>query len=290
IYYGTKDIIQTLDSKIVAGRAFRDGDHGVGPATDPANVTVISKSVADALFPGEEAIGKTMEYVSATGQVIGEPVTVIGVIEYFYNPFGHPGSDPMPHEVRAMFLPARAGSYANGLRYLVRTEPGAMASVIAETEKRLMGINSGRVFEFTTTPEKKQGWFSGSAIMVTTLTCIIVALVAVTALGLLGLTSLEVSERTKQIGTRRALGATRGDILGHFLMENWLITTAGLLIGVLGAYGLNLLLVSHVSDVKLDWQLVAAGMVLLWINGLLSTVPPALRATMLSPSIATRSV
>ena len=290
IYYGTRDIVQTLGANVIAGRAFRDGDHGVGPATDPANVTVISKSVADALFPGEPAVGKTLEYVSATGQPVGEPITVVGVIEHFYNPFGHPGSDPMPHEVRAMFLPARVGSYSAGIRYLVRTEPGAMAAAIAETERRLTGINSGRVFEFLTTPEKKQGWFSGSAIMVTTLTCIIVALVAVTALGLLGLTSLEVSERTKQIGTRRALGATRGDILRHFLMENWLITTAGLLLGVIGAYGLNLLLVSHVSDVKLDWQLVVAGMVLLWINGLLSTVPPALRATMLSPSIATRSV
>ena len=60
VYYGTKDLIQTLDSNIVAGRGFREGDHGVGPAPDPANVTVISKTVADALFPGQEAVGKSM--------------------------------------------------------------------------------------------------------------------------------------------------------------------------------------------------------------------------------------
>jgi len=112
----------------------------------------------------------------------------------------------------------------------------------------------------------------------------------VTALGLLGLTSLAVAERTKQIGTRRALGATRGHILRHFLLENWLLTTAGLLLGVAGAYALNFLLVSHVSDVKMQWQLIAAGMVLLWMNGLLSTIPAALRASLVPPSIATRSV
>jgi putative ABC transport system permease protein len=101
---------------------------------------------------------------------------------------------------------------------------------------------------------------------------------------------MSVAERTKQIGTRRALGATRGDILRHFLAENWIATTAGLILGVAGAYGLNLFLLSRVSDVKLPWQLVAAGMLLLWINGLVSTIPPALRATMVPPSTATRSV
>jgi len=189
-----------------------------------------------------------------------------------------------------VFLPARVGSYDGGMAYLIRTEPGATASVIAEVEKRLTAANAGRVLEFQTTPEKKARWFSGSRIVVTTMTCIIVALVAVTALGLLGLTSLSVAERRKQIGTRRALGATRGDILRHFLIENWLVTTAGLALGVAGAYALNLLLVSHVSDVKMQWQLIAGGIVLLWINGLLSTIPPAMRAMRVPPSIATRSV
>jgi putative ABC transport system permease protein len=165
-----------------------------------------------------------------------------------------------------------------------------MSSVITEIEKRLSAAHPGRVFEFLSTPDKKTRWFSSSNIVVTTLSFIIIALVAVTALGLLGLTSLAVAERTKQIGTRRALGATRGDILRYFLAENWILTTAGLALGIIGAYALNFLLVSHVSEVKMQWQLVLGGMVLLWINGLLSTIPPAIRAMSVPPSIATRSV
>ena len=138
--------------------------------------------------------------------------------------------------------------------------------------------------------DKKNRWFADTKIVVTTMTCIIVALVGVTALGLLGLTSLAVAERRKQIGTRRALGATRADIVVHFLIENWLMTTAGLVLGVAGAFALNLFLVTHVSDVKLPLGLVVGGMVLLWVNGLLSTLPAALRATMVPPWIATRSV
>jgi len=189
-----------------------------------------------------------------------------------------------------MFRPGGVASYERGIPYLIRTEPGAMNGVIAEVEKRLAAINPGRTLEFKRTDEKKEHWFAGNKIVVTTMTCIIVALVAVTALGLLGLTSLAVAERTKQIGTRRALGATRAAILNHFLLENWLLTTAGLLLGVFGAYALNFLLVSRVSDVKMDWKLVAGGMVLLWVSGLLSTVPAALRASTVPPSIATRSV
>ena len=291
IYYATKDVTGTLGVRMIDGRGFTAGDHGIGTEPDPANKTVISKALADSLFPGQRAVGQSLQQRSATSEEVGDPTTIIGVFERFYNPYGMPGTGVEPIEERAMFLPARVGSYQSGIRYLIRTAPGTnAASVTADIEKRLTTVNPGRVFEFQTTPEKKQRWFSASNIVVTTLTCIIVALILVTSLGLLGLTSLAVSERTRQIGTRRALGATRGDILRHFLIENWLVTTAGIVIGVAGAYALNFLLVSHVSEVKLQWQIVTAGVALLWINGILSTVPPALRATRISPSIATRSV
>lgn len=288
LYFGTKDLINTLGSKVIEGRNFRDGDHGVGHVIDPANVAIISKSLADMLFPDGHAVGKTIQQ-GQPGDTFEGPITVIGVIEEFYNPFGLP-TNLSPNSNRGVFLPARVGSFGRGMRYLIRVEPGQMKTVMTEVEKRLTAQNAGRIFEFETTADKKARWFSSGKIVVTTMTCIIVALIAVTALGLLGLTSLAVAERKKQIGTRRALGATRADILRYFLIENWILTSAGLALGVVGAYALNFLLVSHVSDVKLGWQLVAGGIVLLWINGLIATIPPAVRAMAVSPSIATRSV
>ena len=67
-------------------------------------------------------------------------------------------------------------------------------------------------------------------------------------------------------------------------------TSAGLAIGIVATYALNFLLVSKVTDVKMPWQLVAIGVAALWVNGLIATLPPALRATRVQPSIATRSV
>jgi putative ABC transport system permease protein len=290
IYWGTKDQMKALGIRITEGRDFADGDHGKGTEQDPIKVTVISRSVAEAAFPNSSAVGKTLVEANDLGEPYGEGYTVIGVFETFFNPFSQNPEQWTGVAERAIFLPARVGGYRYGLRYLIRTEPGTMKSVIAEVEKRLLASHPGRVVEFMPTPEKKAQWFAQSRLTVGVMTGVIFALVFVTALGILGITALSVSERTKQIGTRRALGATRFDILRHFLIENWLITTVGIMIGVVGAYALNFALVSKVTDAKMPWQLVASGMVLLWASGLAATLPPALRATNVPPSIATRSV
>ena len=141
-----------------------------------------------------------------------------------------------------------------------------------------------------TVAETKDNFFSAGKLVITAMTGIIIVLVFITALGIVGITSLAVSERTRQIGTRRALGATRGDILKHFLTENWIVTTAGLIFGVVATYALNYALVSQLTDVKMPWYLVGIGMALLWIIGVIATLPPAFRAASVSPAIATRSV
>ena len=111
-----------------------------------------------------------------------------------------------------------------------------------------------------------------------------------TSLGIVGLTSFSVTERTRQIGTRRALGARRADVLVHFLAENWLLTTLGIVIGVGLAFAVNLGLVSGVEGATLRWPLLGLGVVVLWVAGLLATLAPAVRASRISPAIATRNV
>ena len=289
-YFGTQDLMTTLGGTMAEGRGFEAQDYAMPSQGERVHVVVISKSLADALFPDGHAVGRSIEQAIDATHSIHEPLRVIGVMDRFYNPWGMRG--PQSQESiaeRVMIEPVGVGGYG-GIDYLVRVEPGAMTSFLGEVEKRLLAINPGRVFDFKTMHDKKNEFLADSKIVVTTMTCIIVALVVVTALGLLGLTSLAVAERRKQIGTRRALGATRADIVFHFLVENWLMTTVGLVLGVAGAFGLNILLVSHVSDVKLPLGLVGAGMILLWINGLLSTVPAALKATLVPPWTATRSV
>jgi putative ABC transport system permease protein len=277
IYAATRGIFDAIGVEIIQGRGFLETDTPTDPNTS-TTVTVISRSLAKKLWGDANPIGRVI--TSGDGDT---PRTVIGVIGDFYNPYAWNIGEYV------LFTPGRA--YGPGfMSYLVRVEPGAMASVAGQIEPRLVKVNAGRIFNLQTIPEIKDGFFSGQRLIITSMTAVIVVLVFVTALGILGITSLAVAERTRQIGTRRALGATRGDILKHFLTENWLVTTIGLILGVIATYLLNFALVTNLTDAKLPWYLVGVGMVLLWINGLVATIPPALRAARVAPAIATRSV
>jgi len=278
IYYFSGDLFNTLGNHIVQGRAFVPGDYDYDQQNGTPKSIIISRKLADLLFPKGNALSQQLDSGDGNG------VTVVGIVDPFYNPYGWP-----IHEY-VVFAPSTVGSYNRGTRFLVRVTPGAMQQVTAEIEKQLLRTNHGRVIEVTTINETKERYFTGGRIVVRAMTGVIALLIFVTALGIIGITSLSVAERTKQIGTRRALGATRGDILRHFLLENWMVTTAGLLLGVAATYGLNFLLVTHVSGVKMDWRFVVVGMALLWINGLVATIPPAMRGASVSPAVATRSV
>jgi putative ABC transport system permease protein len=105
-----------------------------------------------------------------------------------------------------------------------------------------------------------------------------------------GLTSFGVGQRRKQIGVRRALGATKGDILSYFLTENLLIGVAGVLIGALLAIGMNLWLVTQFEMARLSISYVLVGVVALLLLGQGAVLAPAMRASRVSPVEATRSV
>ena len=117
----------------------------------------------------------------------------------------------------------------------------------------------------------------------------IVALLVVTALGIVGLASFWVQQRTRQIGVRRALGATRGQILRYFQTENFLLVTAGLVIGMLLAFALNQLLMPRADCRGCRCTTCPPGR---WRCGCSASSPycgPARRAGRVPPAIATRS-
>jgi putative ABC transport system permease protein len=126
--------------------------------------------------------------------------------------------------------------------------------------------------------------------MTITLLVVIGLLVAVTVLGVFGLMTFNVSRRRKQIGTRRALGARRRDVVKHFMLESWIITTAGSVVGVALAVGLSVWLVNTFELPKLDWRYLPVGVLALWVVGQLAAYGPARRAAGIEPATATRSV
>jgi putative ABC transport system permease protein len=214
----------------------------------------------------------------------GDRYQIVGVLDRFYNPYGWP-----IHEY-AIFFANRGRSYEGGATFLVRVEPGQTAAVGRAIEERLARPGEPREVRVRPIAEVRDRYFGPQRIVATAMGGVVVLLVVVTALGIGGLTSFSVAERTRQIGTRRALGATTGAILRYFLLENWLLTAAGLALGVGLAVGLNVLLVSTVAGAKLRAGAVSLSMAALWAVGLGAALAPALRGARTSPAVATRNV
>jgi putative ABC transport system permease protein len=118
---------------------------------------------------------------------------------------------------------------------------------------------------------------------------VIVALLVVTAFGIVGLASFWVQQRTRMIGTRRALGSTRGQILRYFQLENFLLSSAGIALGMLGAFGLSVLLMTSYEMPRLPWVFLPVGALALWALGQLAVLAPARRAAALPPVEALRA-
>ena len=95
--------------------------------------------------------------------------------------------------------------------------------------------------------------------------------------------------RTRQIGIRRALGATKAAIVRYFMLENFLVSTVGIVVGAILAVGLNILMVQQFALTPLAWYVIPLAMLALWIVGQVAVVGPAKRAGNISPAIATRS-
>jgi putative ABC transport system permease protein len=239
---------------------------------------LVSQAFARLAFGDGKALGQLLEDSD------GDLYRIVGVFDAFYNPYGWP-----IHEYAVLFGNWNR-SYEGGTPYLLRAEPGRIAEVARASEERLRALNPGRDVNVRTIAEVKEKYFAGQQLVVRMMAGMAVLLVFVTSLGIVGLTSFSVTERTRQIGTRRALGARKVDIVRHFLVENWLVTTTGLALGAALAFALNMTLVSGVGAAKLDGAMVGAGMLLLWITGLLATLVPALRAARISPALATRNV
>ncbi|MEZ5333427.1 MAG: FtsX-like permease family protein [Thermoanaerobaculia bacterium] len=276
--------LQTLGVEISEGRDFQTSDWDYeededGNAVD--RVVIMSRALADNLFPDGDALGRRIE--NSDRDIFN---TIVGIVDKL------PNSWPDWDEGRewTMLFPGRRPGSERQMRYLVRTEPGAVDAVYEGLEQSILDLNPGRIVTLKTMDEVKRRTFSSHLAVNTMLTALIGLLVLVTSLGIVGLTAFSVAQRRRQIGTRRALGATRGDILRYFLVENWMITGMGLAVGVALAYGLNFLL-THVADApKMPWALIVGGMAMLWVTGILAALVPAWRATQVAPEVATRTI
>jgi putative ABC transport system permease protein len=284
-YFADAAIVDTLGVHIVQGRNLTPAEvESNAPETDIAHVqggVIVSQALARELYPNGDALGKTVEQPDGRGRQ-----TIVGIFDHFYNPYGG-GSEI---DERAVFFPVPSGNLSRGTGFLVRSDPGQADAVARQIEAALLQVNGGRNLRVRTVAEQRRRHHDQDRLLVASLDGVMILLVLVTVLGIVGITSFSVTERRRQIGTRRALGATPSDIVRYFLLENWIVTTLGILLGAGLAYALNYGLVTWVAGSRLDPRLLLPGALALWTLGLLAALGPALRGAKVPPAIATRNV
>jgi putative ABC transport system permease protein len=275
--------VGTFGLEVVAGRDFVAGDfeYERNEARDiPHRNILVTETMARVFFPDGGALGKVIQ--NDEGQLTN---TIVGIVSDMDNswPTWEEGKK------RVLLFPGQPGNERR-MRYMVRTEAGAMDEVFTVLEEKVLETQPDRIVRVETLGEFRAEFYESTVAMIKMLSAVSALLLVITSLGIVGLTAFSVTQRTRQIGTRRALGATKGDIVRYFLVENWIITGIGLVLGTGLTYGLNVAL-THIAEApKLDLALLAGGMLLLWATGIVAALVPALRATNVAPEIATRTV
>ncbi len=276
------DFVQALGLRLIAGRQFRPEEYTAAPVNnDLPPVVMVSQTMGKALFGEDSPVGKRVYEDS------GKSAEVIGVVSDMQGSWID-NTRPGPHDL--VFHP-NGGLGGKNWRYVIRVRPGERDRLIPEVERVLNAGGHGRAITWVRPHEY---WltrtFRADRRMVVFLSTLVLLMTAVTALGIVGLATFQVNARRKQIGTRRALGARRIDIVRYFLVENAVLGVGGILIGALLAYGASSWLSRTFQMLPLPPLYVGLSALALLVLGQLAVLWPARRAGAIEPAVATRTV
>ena len=282
LYFSDEHTVETFALELIEGNNFAPNQVSwvVRESNDWPPVAIVTEALAKDLFPDEAGtyLGKTF-YVGDDN-----PVNIIGVVERLQAPW--PSWSGLE---RSMLVPQRRDD--DFVRYIIRTEPGFRDQLMPQIEELLATSNPDRIIQSVRTMDDvRKMAYLGEAAMIKLLSFVVALLTVITGLGIVGLASFNVSRRTRQIGIRRALGATRVSIVRHFMVENFLVSTIGVAMGGILAVALNMLLVEKFALEPMAWYVIPSAMVSLWLVGQAAVAGPARRASNVTPAIATRSI
>jgi putative ABC transport system permease protein len=278
----SSNFFDVVGAEFAAGRPFTDLEQRSG-----ARVAVLGASLVRALFGPGRAVGRSLTLIGETYFVVGEIAPRKGGF------FGENRQD----SVLSIPLATARRRFAEADRTVlyVRSKPGQRDRAYAETETilrrvRALPVDAPSDFTLSTADSIIRTFDQISAqIGLATVALAAVSLV-IGGIGIANVMIISVTERTREIGVRLALGARRREVLKQFLLESAMLSTAGGVSGVIvsGAVGLTAkLLVAGYSAVPPMWA-IAGGLAASFAVGILAGYWPARRAAALDPIEALR--
>jgi putative ABC transport system permease protein len=273
--------LNALGLRLVAGRSFRPEEvliaHGFKDDYKSWGSMIVTRELARRLDSGRDVVGRT----ASVGRI---EATIIGVVDQLAPGRGAGDSATAENSILVPLLWADSDIF-----YILRAKPGQVAGAMAAARDRLYEISRQRtITSVQTFADARQEFYRGARGVALLMSGICTILLGVTAFGIIGLTSYWVSQRRRQIGIRRALGATAVSILRYFQLENLLIAGAGSVLGVVLGLAANLWMLQSIAFARLPLAYLIVGTIVVLVLGQVAVLWPALRAAAVPPAIAAR--
>jgi predicted permease len=266
----------TMGTALMSGREFAESDKEGGQ-----KVAIINERMARRFFAGRNPIG--LHFAFGSGNEVGPDIEIVGVVQD--SKHATVSGDIEPYA----YLPYAQFSNLGRLTFYVRTQqdPSALAATLRKT---VQAYDSNLpVFDIRTLSEQRDENIFPERLMAALSICFGALASLLAAIGLYGVMAYMVTLRTREIGIRAALGATRGNIAWLILREAIGMSAAGLVAGLSAALATGRLIQSQLFEVKPNdpLALVTAAVLLLAVV-ILAAWLPARRAMRVDPMVALR--
>ncbi|KGK01187.1 ABC transporter permease [Thalassotalea sp. ND16A] len=269
-----KGMADAFGFSLMEGRFLNDSDQLDFGSEEKRNI-VITESLKRALYGDNSAIGKETN----NGRIVGVINDVL--------------LDPtIPQDKQyGLFVNTMMEYIFVGRFYVLNVEPGQMASVRSQVSDTILAVQAERdIFDVFTMAEHLKSFYRDDQGLADLFMLLCALMLFVTAISSYAYSQFHISRQKKFIGIRRALGARKKDILLYVLTENWLVSAIGCMLGIVVAFGFNILLSQHIVLSKPDIMLFLLTVAIIFISGTIATWIPANNTSKIAPVIATKTV
>lgn len=269
-----EDLMDAMGMSLVEGRFLNKSDQLDFDSEETRNI-VITESLKKALYGDDSAIGQETN----NGFIVGVIKDII--------------LDPtLPaNKQYGLFMNSIMEYIFAGRFYVINVQPGQMSNVRSQVEDTILAVQPERdIFGVFTMTEHLKRFYRDDQGLADLFMMLCGLMLFVTAISSYAYSQFHISRQKKFIGIRRALGARKKDILLYVLTENWLVYGIGCLLGILVAFGFNILLSQYIVLSKPDMMLFLLATAIIFISGTLATWLPANSTSNISPVVATKTV
>jgi putative ABC transport system permease protein len=279
----TPDYFRVMRMPLLRGRAFTPDDRA-----KQRRSVIIDESLAQKYFSGKDPIGQQIDD-NQSDEKNPPPLTIVGVVPRTRSEAAGEDNVEQYHWPQMTFAAEQVPNRSNML--LVRVKSGNPLALVPAIKRELQALDPDQAFADISTMENNVAKSLGSRRMMMSLLSAFAGIALLLAsVGLYGVMALTVTQRTRELGIRLALGAQRADVFRLVLSQGMLLVVSGLLIGLLGTLGVGRGLQSVLYDVGgSDAPALIFALFALAIVALIACWLPAHRATRVDPMVALRT-